>query len=167
MFRLYPSSFDPLHWDSLRVTFLFLSVLVSVDDLGDVLFRQLVLPFPFFEMLGGVDEEDILRFFALLEHEDANGDTGRVEQVGGQTYHGVNVAARVDRHSCTASLLLRLFQHCPAPLGSPVLLFAAGGLVRDGHFDELFLQERLEELIPELGAVGAIGQLHQVSDCIG
>ena len=54
--------------------------------------RQLVLAFAFHEVLGGVDEEHVVGLLALLEHEDADGDAGGVEEVGGQADDGVDVA---------------------------------------------------------------------------
>ena len=70
----------------------FRAVLVGVDDLGDVLFRQLVLAFALHKMLGGVDEEHIVGLLAFLEDEDAHRDAGGVEEVGGQADDGVDVA---------------------------------------------------------------------------
>ena len=66
--------------------------LVGLDDLVDVLFRQLVLALAFLEMLGGVDEEHVVRLLAFLQHEDAHRDAGGVEQVGGQADDRVDVA---------------------------------------------------------------------------
>lgn len=70
----------------------FRSVLVGVDDLGDVLLAQLVLAFAFHEVLGGVDEEHVVGLLALLEHEDANGDAGGVEEIRWQADDGIDVA---------------------------------------------------------------------------
>ena len=53
--------------------------------------RQLVLAFAFLEVLGGVDEEHVVRLLALLQHEDADRDAGGVEQVGGQADDGIDV----------------------------------------------------------------------------
>ena len=81
-----------LHAHALGVALLFLAELVGVDDLGDVLVRELVLAFAFHEVLGGVDEEHVVGLLALLEHEDADRDAGGVEQVRGQADDGVDVA---------------------------------------------------------------------------
>ena len=70
----------------------FRAVLVGVDDLLDVLLAQLVLAFAFHEVLGGVNEEDVVGLLALLEHEDADRDAGGVEEVRGQADDGINVA---------------------------------------------------------------------------
>ena len=43
--------------------------------------------------------------------------------------------------------------HLPARLRRPVLLSAAGRLVGDGHFQPAGLNQGLQDLIPELGAV--------------
>ena len=53
---------------------------------------QLVLAFAFLEVLGGVDEEHVVRLLALLQHQDADRDAGGVEEVGGQADDGVDVA---------------------------------------------------------------------------
>jgi len=57
-----------------------------------VLVGQLVLPLAFLEMLGGVDEEHIIRLLALLQHEDADRNPRRIEQVGGQADHGIDIS---------------------------------------------------------------------------
>ena len=49
--------------------------------LGDVLVGQLVLAFAFNEVLGGVDEEHVVGVLALLEYENADGNTGGPESV--------------------------------------------------------------------------------------
>ena len=69
-------------------------MLVGVEDLGDVLRTQLVLAFAFHEVLGRVDEQNIVWLFALLEHQDAHRDTCGIEQIGGQADHGIDVAVR-------------------------------------------------------------------------
>ena len=78
-----------------RVARLFRAVLVGADDLGDVLWRKLVLAFAFHEVLGGVDEEHVVGLLAFLEHKDADGDTGGVEEVRRQADDGVDVAAQL------------------------------------------------------------------------
>ena len=52
----------------------------------------MVLALALHEVLGGVDEEHVVGLLALLEHEDADGDVGGVEEVRGQADHGVDVA---------------------------------------------------------------------------
>jgi hypothetical protein len=49
-----------------RIALLFLAELLSVDDLGDVFFRQLVLPLAFNKVLGGIDKQHVVGFLALL-----------------------------------------------------------------------------------------------------
>ena len=85
---------DLVHLDPAGVAGLFLSELVGVDDLGDVLLAELVLAFAFVEVLraAGVDEEHVVGLLAFLEHEDADGDAGGVEEVCGQADDGVDVA---------------------------------------------------------------------------
>ena len=58
----------------------------GVDDLVEVLLAQPVLRAVFAEALGGVDHEHALAGggVLLVEHHDAGGDAGAVEQVGGQ-----------------------------------------------------------------------------------
>ena len=56
------------------------TLLVGVDDLLDMLVGQVVLPLALLEMLGRVDEQDVIGLFALLQDEDADRDAGRVEQ---------------------------------------------------------------------------------------
>ena len=56
------------------------TLLVGDDDLLDMLVGQVVLPLALLEMLGRVDEQDIIGLLALLQDEDADRDAGRVEQ---------------------------------------------------------------------------------------
>ena len=56
-----------------------------------MLVRQLILAFAFHEVFGGVDEEHVVGLLAFLEHEDADGDAGGVEEVGGQADDGIDV----------------------------------------------------------------------------
>ena len=83
---------DLLHLHPPGVAGLYLTRLVGLDDLVDMLGLELVLPFSFLKVLGGVDEENIVRLFALLEHQDTHGNTGGVEEVGRQSDDGVDVA---------------------------------------------------------------------------
>ncbi len=57
-------------------------------------------------------------------------------------------------------------QQIPALGGQPVFLLTACGLVGDGHFQPAHLQQRLEHLVPELGAVSSAKSLHQVGNCL-
>ena len=69
----------------------FLSELVRLDDLGDVLVGQLVLPLALDEVLCRVDEQHVIRLLALLRHQDAHRNAGGIEQVGRQADHRVDV----------------------------------------------------------------------------
>ena len=69
----------------------FLSELIGVDDLLNVLRAQLVLALAFGEVLGGVDEEHVIRLLAFLEHEDADGDSGGVKKIGGLGNDSVDI----------------------------------------------------------------------------
>lgn len=80
------------HLHAAGVAGFYFSELVGVDNLVDVVLAQLALAFAFFEVLGGVDEEDVVGFLARFEDEDADGDAGGVEEVGGQADDGVDVA---------------------------------------------------------------------------
>ena len=64
------------------------TLLVGVDDLLDMLVGQVVLPLAPLEMLGRVDEQDIIGLLALLQDEDKDRDAGRVEQVRRQADDG-------------------------------------------------------------------------------
>ena len=66
-------------------------MLVGVDDPALVLLAERVLAFAFHEMVGGVDEEHVVGLLALFQHEDADGDAGGIEEIGGQTDHRVDV----------------------------------------------------------------------------
>jgi len=70
---------DTRHRDALGVARLFPAELVGLDDLGDMRRGQAVLALAFLEMLGGINEEHVVRLFALLEHEHADRDAGGVE----------------------------------------------------------------------------------------
>ena len=80
------------HLDPTRVAGFLFSELVGVDDLGDVIVRQLVLTFTLYEVLGSVDEQNVVGFLTLLEDENAHGDTGGIKQVRRQADDGVDVA---------------------------------------------------------------------------
>jgi hypothetical protein len=80
------------HVDAAGVAGLLGAVLVGGDDLGDVVSAQLVLAFAFHEVLGGVDEEDVVGLFALFEDDDGDGDSGGVEEVRWEADDGVDVA---------------------------------------------------------------------------
>ena len=67
-------------------------MLVGRDDSVDVFVEKDVLALSLVEVLGGVDEEDVVGFLALLENENADGNSRRVEEVGGQADDGVDVA---------------------------------------------------------------------------
>ena len=66
----------------------------GVHDLVDVLLAQAVLVAVLDEALGGVDHEDALAGGGvfLVEHHDAGGDAGAVEEVGGQADDALEVA---------------------------------------------------------------------------
>ena len=66
----------------------------GVDDPVDVLLAQAVLVAVLDEALGGVDHEDALAGggVLLVEHHDAGGDAGAVEEVGGQADDALEVA---------------------------------------------------------------------------
>ena len=66
----------------------------GVHDLVDVLGAQAVLVAVLDEALGGVDHEDALagRGVFLVQHDDAGGDAGAVEQVGRQADDALDVA---------------------------------------------------------------------------
>ena len=59
-----------------------------------------------------------------------------------------------------ASLGFNLLQHLASGFRRAVLLFAAGGLVGEGHFEEVSGEQRLENLVPELGPIGARNEQH-------
>ena len=60
---------DLVHLHSAGVAGFFLSELVGVDDLGDVLGRELVLALALYEVLGGVDEEDVVGLLQVRRGE--------------------------------------------------------------------------------------------------
>src|SRR5579875_3292939 len=75
-----------------RVARLLAAMGVSVEDVPDVLGGKVVLALAFFEVFGGVDEEDIVGALALFQDKDADRDAGGVEKVRGQADHGVDIA---------------------------------------------------------------------------
>ena len=83
---------DLFHRNTAGVAILFLPVLVRVDDLVDMIRRQDILALALLEVLGGVDEEHVIRFLALLQHENADRNARREEEVGGQTDNRVDIA---------------------------------------------------------------------------
>lgn len=93
---------DLRHLHPAGVAGLFLAVLVGVDDLVDVLRLELVLAFALLEVLGGVDEEYVVRVLVLLEHEDADRNARRVEEFGGQADDGVEASGSTDALPCGA-----------------------------------------------------------------
>ena len=65
---------------------------VGADDLVDMLLTQLVLGLDLFELLAGIDEEDVVILLAaFLHYQNTGGDAGAVENVGRKSDDGVNV----------------------------------------------------------------------------
>lgn len=64
---------------------------VGVDDRLDVFIAQAVLVLALFEILGGVDEEDVVRRPVLAEHQHDGRNRRGVEQVARHTDHGIEV----------------------------------------------------------------------------
>ena len=66
----------------------------DVDDPVNVLLAQAVLGAALPESLGGVDHEDALAAggVSLVEHHDAGGDAGAIEEVGGQADDALEIA---------------------------------------------------------------------------
>jgi hypothetical protein len=124
------------HAHAAGIAILFFPQLVGLDDLFDVLVAKDVLAFAFLEVLGGVDEEDVVRLLALLQHEDADRNARGVEEIRGQADDGVNVAV-LEQLSADAFLGAATKEHA----------------VRqdDGH-DALILEEM--KAVQEEGEVG-------------
>lgn len=83
---------DALHRDALGIAVFFAALAVGLDNFVDVLVRENVLALAFLEVLGGVDEEDVIGLLASLEDEDADGNAGGVEEICGQTDDGVDMS---------------------------------------------------------------------------
>lgn len=100
---------DFVHGDASGVAFdgVAGSFAIGLDDSGDVVGGEDVLAFCFFELFFGVDDEDIVGLFAFFEYEDADGDAGGVEEVGGEADDGVDVTVLeqffADSGFCSAS----------------------------------------------------------------
>ncbi len=82
------------------------TLLVGVDDLLDMLVGQVVLSRAPLEVLGRVDEQDIIGLLALLQDEDADRDSGRVEQVRRQGDNGVDVPVVRKKTSCERGAII-------------------------------------------------------------
>jgi hypothetical protein len=80
----------------------------------DVLLAQAVLGAVLDEALGGVDHEDALAGggVLLVEHDDAGGDAGAVEEVGRQADDALEDAALTRLRRITASALPRNSTPC-------------------------------------------------------
>jgi len=74
--------FDLIHADSPGIARLLRAVPVSIDNLVYVLRGQSVLFLTFLKMLGSVDEQEIVGLLASLEDQDADRDSGGVEEIG-------------------------------------------------------------------------------------
>ena len=85
-------------------------MLVGIDDLIDMFGVEIVLSFAFLEMLGGVDEQHIIGLLALFEYQDADGNTGGVEQIGRQADHGVDMTI-LEQFGANAGLSAAAEQH--------------------------------------------------------
>ena len=83
---------NSLHRDSLRIPLFFLSELVGLNDLCDVLGRELILSLAFHEVLDRIDEKHIIGLLAFLEDQKAHWNTGGIEEIRGQTDDGVDMA---------------------------------------------------------------------------
>lgn len=59
--------------------------LVGLEDLVEVLGAEKVLFFLFFELAGGVDEQDVGGVAFAFEDQDGSGDAGAVEKIGRET----------------------------------------------------------------------------------
>ncbi|MOA12537.1 hypothetical protein D3C78_1325440 [compost metagenome] len=75
-----------------------------------MLIRQLVLPLAPLEVLSRVDEQHIVRLFALLQHQDTDWDACGEKQIGWQADHCVDVAI-LEQLGTDASLSTASEQH--------------------------------------------------------
>lgn len=82
---------DVLVRDQCCDVFLILAISEEFEDAGLVVFGDLVLVAVAGELCRGVDEQDSVVGFGLLDHDDAGGDRGAEEQVRWQLDHGVDV----------------------------------------------------------------------------
>ena len=72
------------------------------------MFRQQdVLTFPFFKVLTGVDEQDIVIFLAFLQHQNTDGDSGGEKEIGRQADYRIDIVVLqqffADAFFCPAS----------------------------------------------------------------
>ena len=75
------------------------------------------------EVLGGVDEQHVVRLLALLQHEDADWDARRVEQVRRQADHGIDVSV-LEQFGADAS---NIAKYSMASLMTEAAMFTASG----------------------------------------
>src|SRR5437899_41957 len=85
---------DLLEADHARVFREFQSPIENIDDLMDIHGAEAVLGSILQEAPAGIDHEDALAGVGifLVDDDDAGGDTGAVEEVGGQTDDALDVA---------------------------------------------------------------------------
>ncbi|MPM39426.1 hypothetical protein SDC9_86059 [bioreactor metagenome] len=70
--------------------FLF-AVLIGGNNFFDMFRQQNILALPFFKVLAGVDEQDIVIFLAFLQHQNTDGDSGGEKEIGGQADYRIDV----------------------------------------------------------------------------
>ena len=83
--------FDDLDGHPPRIAGFLLAELICVDDLVDMLFKQVILSLAFLEVFAGVDEQHVVRLFAFLEHQNAHRNAGGIEKVCWQSDHCIDV----------------------------------------------------------------------------
>lgn len=78
---------------------------VGADDALDVLGAEVVVLSNFLKPLAGVDEEDVVGVLPLLlQHQNAGGDAGAVEDIGRQADDGVEPVAVLNQVAADVSL---------------------------------------------------------------
>ncbi len=84
-----------------------LALFIGTNDLADVLLAELILPFALIELIGCINEQNIIRLLALLEHENADRDARGIEEIGWQADYGIDMAVfqqlGADAFFCTAT----------------------------------------------------------------
>ena len=71
------------HVDTSGIPFFFCAELIGIYNFFYVVRGQSVLPLTLVKLLGGIDEEHVIRFFAFFEHKDAYGNARGIKKIGG------------------------------------------------------------------------------------
>ena len=128
--------------------------MADVVRLAILAHAQAVLLLVFGELTTGVNKEHVVGADALLEHQNADGDAGREEELRGEADHGVDVAV-VDQLTADALLYAAAEKYTVREDDGhrAVLLEVVEAVEQEGHVGRLLGREAI---VTESGIVGQL-----------